>query len=64
MIKKPPKVKTKADCELNFSDRTLSSKLYSIKRKEIFLCNKDKSLTKKDLELSARSNKPLKRKSL
>jgi hypothetical protein len=43
-VKKKAKVKSNKVDFLNFSDRTLSSKFYSIKRKEIHLYTKTKSV--------------------
>lgn len=48
---KPKQIKCKKQdtkCKINFSDRTLSSKLYSVKRKEIFLFQNGKTIKRKE----------------
>ena len=57
--KKPSKPKSKVSQIPNFSDRTLSSKLYSVKRKEIYLFNSSRS-KKKYPDSSAKSSKKYK----
>jgi len=57
-VKKTIKPKTKTNWVLNFSDRTLSSKLYSVKRKEIYLYENDKGFLKKHHEIISKWKNP------